>query len=304
MIAKRIRISFEGEMLTFVEVAARVGLSPSRVATLHYQGRVIEKSSRMQARRIEFDGRMLTAHEIAPLVGLTASTVRHRMSLGRPVVPIKRQCETFEYNGEKRTIREIAEAIGKGTEFVRYRLTHGIPLDGPGKPGRKRKDPLAESGEHRLGEPRGVGENGLYWEDDIDAKLWHQWIGGDDFGELTLEEIGDLWDISRERVRQIERNAVAKIKARADRGDKDALALVELLQERSELRARRAPSTWEQAEMNSPGSVDLAEWERTHSMSELAKRSGRGNDVDASLVASAKRGNAAAVRTRMERRTA
>jgi hypothetical protein len=302
MIAKRIRIPFEGEMLTFVEVAARVGLSPSRVATLHYQGRAIAKSSRMQRRRVEFDGKMLTAAEIAPLVGLKASTVRHRISAGLPLGPIKREYDTFEFRGEQRTVREIASALGRTPAFVRYRLDHSLPLEGPAKCGRKRRDPLLESGERKIS--TGAGENGLYWEDDLEARIWHLYCGGDDFGECTLDEIAQCWGLTRERIRQVEFEAREKIRARAKRGDKDALALQELLRARIELREQRGPSPWEQAALNAPGAIDLAGWERAHSMSELAKRSGREHDVDASAVESARRGNAAAVRTRMESRSA
>jgi hypothetical protein len=292
----RIRIKFGGEQLTFVEVAQRTGLSPSRVSTLHYQGREIAKCSRFGPKRVEFRGQMLTAQEIAPLVGLSAKTVRDRICNGKSVEPIRRSSKTYEFRGEMLTATEIGRALGKGPAFVHYRLDHGLPLDGPAKCGRKRKDPLLESGERKIS--TGAGENGLYWEDDLDARVWHLHCGGDDFGECTLEEIAELWDVTRERIRQIEMIARGKIKRAAELGNKDALELLELLRERAEQRSQRGPSAWEQAALNAPGPINLALWEKTHSMSDLAKRSGRESDVDMAAVESAKRGNAAAVKTR------
>lgn len=204
------------------------------------------------------DGKWMTAKEIAPLVGLATRTVRERISKGLPVHRISRDYYggLHHYAGEMRGADEIAEMIGATRGLVHYRIKHGIPLDKPvmRKPAagaiRAVDRSLLESGERKIA--AGAGENGLYWEDDLEARVWHMYCGGDAFGECTLDEIAQLWDVTRERIRQIEHGAIAKIRARAERGDPDALALQELLVERIAMREARGPSVWDQAELIAP----------------------------------------------------
>lgn len=272
----RVRIPFDGEMLTFVEVAQRVGLSPSRVAVLHYQGRVIARVSPLAPRRAEFDGEMLTAAEIAKRTGLSAKTIGERMRLGRPVQGSRRGPREvlYPHEGELMTAGAIANAIGKTKSFVVYRLKRGLPLDDSVRLGRRRKerDPLTQSGVRLIGS--GAGENGLRWHEDDECLFWHLWHGGDGYGECTLEEIGRLWDLSRERIRQICEEALCKIKRAAERGDKDALNAVEFFRARAAQRSREPLDHWEQAALNAPGNIELSDWSESTPTAEIARMFG------------------------------
>lgn len=257
----RIRIPYDGEMMTFAEVGALVGLSASQVARLWYARKPIVRTQPLDQKRALLDGEMLTAKEISARTGLAVSTVRSRMRAGMPLVRIPRGPKNtlHMHEGELMTRAELARRIGKTKAFVAYRIARGIPLDAPTRRGRKpyaeelhaSVAELLESGERYIGS--GAGENGLRWHEDAECLFWHLYCGGDGYGECTLEEIGMLWDISRERVRQIASIALGKIQRAAARGNKDAVNAIEFFRYKSEQRCREPLSHWEQAELQSPG---------------------------------------------------
>lgn len=197
-------------------------------------------------------GRLMTVKEIAPLVGLHHETVRKRISQGLPVTPTPRHYRAirFEFRGKLLTAREIARKLKRTVGYVYYRLEHGIPLEEPRRRGRAGVN-LLESGTYAVRDA--AGENGKYWEDDLEARVWHLYCGGDDFDAITLREIAELWDLSHEAVRLVEQRALAKLKAKYDSGDPDAVRMIEWMQLRAERRQRQKPSHWAQAEENAPG---------------------------------------------------
>lgn len=202
----------------------------------------------------------------------------------------------YPFREEMLSTSEIAVRRGLEESTIRYRIKHGIPLDAPNHGGVS----LTESGEH----PIGSAADALYWSDDLEARVWHMYCGGDDFGECTLHEIAALWDVTRQRVEQIQHKAIEKIRAKANRGDPDAIACRELINQRLADIARRRPSCWEWAESLSPGFIEIAAWEKTHSHAVVAALSGRGADVSKRAVEAAKRGNKAASRVSRRRRSA
>jgi hypothetical protein len=213
------------------------------------------RGGRQEPLRALYKGRWMTAREIAPLVGLAVKTVRHRISSGQPVTPIQRRqrVERFEFRGKMYTAKEIARKLNRTVGYVYHRVDNGIPMEEKRKRGRPPMD-ILESGVHSIQEA--AGENGQYWEDDLDVRVWHLYVGGDDFDALTLREIAALWDLSHEAVRLVELRALAKLRAKIERGDPDAIRMVEWMRLRAERRSRQKPDHWEQAEANAPGWFD------------------------------------------------
>lgn len=204
--------------------------------------------------------------------------------------------QRFLFRNQMLSVREISILRGLEESTIRWRIRNGVDLEAPNHGGK----PLDESGEHEIGSCA----DSLYWEDDLECRVWHLHCGGDDFGECTLEEIGQLFGCSRERIRQIEHAAIRKIRVKAARGDADALACKRYIEERLEQISRQRPPHWEWMEMQSPGHIDLALWEKTHSHSVLAALSQRTGDINKANLASAKRGNKAAQKTNRRKRSA
>lgn len=216
---------------------------------------------RYQVKLIEYEGELLTAKEIAVRSGLAPETVLERHRMGKPLRRLGRggtraPAKLFSFRGEMLTAKEIAKRLGASKAIVYARIKRGTSLDIPvceaacvARRGGRRE--LLESGVHEIGSSN--GENGLYWADDLEARVWHLHCGGDEFGECTLEEIGACWNFSRERVRQIEDGAFRKIRGMVARGDKDALEALSWFESRAEMRSSQPASHWERAEANSPG---------------------------------------------------
>jgi hypothetical protein len=253
----QVRIPYEGEMLTYVEIAARTGLSPMSVARLWYEGKPFVRT-RQGPRVAEVDGEMLTARQISERTGLAVNTVRQRMATGQPLTRMGRRgpkTPLHEYEGEMLSRAEIARRCGRSENFVAYRIKHGIPWDAQVLRGRPSTD-ILESGVFEVSNV--AGENGLYWEDDDEVRAHHRKHGGENYGELTLRQIAELWGVSHEAVRQVEERAFRKIRALAARGDSDALDMLEWMRLKTEQRSRERPGHWEQAELNAPGNFDLS----------------------------------------------
>lgn len=251
------------------------------------------------ARYLEFEGKMYSSKELEQITGYTRRYINQLVRAGLPIrrkedhVPLDR-AKLHPFGGEELTAVQIAERLGVDVSVVCSRLHRGSPLDAPVQVGKSStRGALLESGEHEIGEPSN-GENGLYWADDIEARVWHLHCGGDDFGECTLAEIAALWGLSRERVRQIEDVACRKIRMKALRGNKDAQALMELFKMRQKQRSSERPGVWEQASMNSPGNFDLSEFRNKTSYVDIARKFGHAeyetqSHVVASRAAAARR---------------
>ena len=90
--------------------------------------------------------------------------------------------------------------------------------------------------------------------DDEDAQTQPDTSGG-----MSLGEVGKILGMSRQRVQQIEREAIGKIQRLLRIGNRDALAFAESL--RAHVDAQRARQThWQQAEAISPGSFETRSW--------------------------------------------
>lgn len=266
----------EGKSMTARMAAIKTGLAPSTVLKLHLAGKPIVKQPARgkNPRRALHNGQMLTAEEIAKAEGLAAETVRARMRAGLPLGRIKRQYRGAKvvHEGREWMVSELARKLGMSTGKLYYRVKHGLPLEGPLPPRASRSTSLTDSGTHRIA--RGEGENGLYWCDDLEARIWHLYCGGDEFGECTLAEIAALWGLSRERVRQVQDKAIGKIRRAAQRGDHDALDALKCFRLRLEQLNEQRPGHWECAELNAPGHFNLTSWHESVSMVSIAKKFG------------------------------
>jgi transcriptional regulator with XRE-family HTH domain len=76
------------------------------------------------------------------------------------------------------------------------------------------------------------------------------------FGRMSLEEVGMFMGVSRERVRQIERDAINKLRKLAKKGHPAAAECLLALRERME--QLEIESHWEKAELEAPGDDKLA----------------------------------------------
>lgn len=250
-------VNCDGKLMTALEAARKTGLSPRTVMKLAQLGRPIARRPHegREPQRVPYEGQMLTAEELAPILGVTAETVRARIRNGVPLAKRGRRThpELIEHDGRKQTVRQWAAELRVSRNYIYARVRRGLPLDAP--PLRVAKETrLTESGVYRV--DRGEGENGLYWDDDLECRVWHMYCGGDELGELTLVEVAALWDLSRERIRQIEMVAIEKIRRDAKLGRQDAVDALTWFRLRSEQRSRERMSAWEQAEMNAPGFFD------------------------------------------------
>lgn len=253
-------VECDGKLMTALEAARKSGLAPSTVMKLAGAGKPIVRQPRKgkEPRRVLHDGKLLTAEEIAPLIGMNATTVRIRMRNGKPLERIARRGMVgvvVEHEGRQTTLGQLARDTGQSSGKIYYRYANGLPLTGEVK--RKKPAPsITESGVFRVN--RAEGENGLYWSDDLECRIWHLYCGGDGYGECTLAEIAALWDLSRERIRQVEHVAINKIRRDAKLGKQDAVNALMWFEMRAEQRNSEQPDHWDQAEMNSPGHFDVA----------------------------------------------
>lgn len=256
-------VECDGKLMSARAAALRKGMSPGHVMKLSRLGLPIErrKNEGRVPHLIAYKGQTLSAEELAPILGVTAETVRVRIREGRPLETQVRRAHQrlIEHDGRKQTVRQWAKELGVSRKYIYVRVQRGLPLTAPmrrGKSFSKKAPRLTESGVHRI--TRGEGENGLYWSDDLEARVWHLYCGGDNFGECSLNEIGALWGLSRERVRQVELKAINKIRRAAKLGKPDAVNALKWFRMRSEERSRERLSAWEQAALNAPGSFEAA----------------------------------------------
>lgn len=92
----------------------------------------------------------------------------------------------------------------------------------------------------------------LPWHRDVETRvLVRLW------GEMTLQTVGDLWDLSRERIRQLEERALAKLARRAKANPRDAAAIRELLA----ACAQRRETAAEQAQREAPALRGRQSWQ-------------------------------------------
>jgi len=82
----------------------------------------------------------------------------------------------------------------------------------------------------------------LRWDRDPETRVLV-----DLWGEMTLQTVADLWDLSRERIRQLEERAIAKLAKRAKANSKDAAAIRELLVACEQRRETTAEQTQREA---------------------------------------------------------
>lgn len=249
----------DGKSMTVRMASLKTGLAMSTIMKLHNAGAPIERKQRRGKvpMQVMHNGQMMTIEEIAAVEGLAVGTVRDRLRAGRPLGKLKRRSKgaLVEHDGRMWTVADLARELGCEKTKIYRRLKGGHPLTGPVQ--RARREPrILESGEFRLS--RAEGENGLYWADDLEARVWHMYCGGDDFGECTLAEIAALWELSRERIRQVETEAFRKIRQLVIRGDKDAVDALAWFKMRAEMRSTEKPGHWEQAEANAPGWFEAA----------------------------------------------
>lgn len=252
----------------------------------------------MIAKLHEFEGHWLEVKEIACITGYTRRYIDYLVKKG---LPLKRKrnggghATKHMYKGQMRTVREIAADLGVSTVTVYDRLYRGTPLESPVREKQSRRYKAAqmlESGEYATADDH--GENGKFWADDLEARVWHLYCGGDDFGECTLVEIAALWNLSRERVRQVEDSACRKIRGLAARGNPDAVAACEFFRARMESLSREQPTVWEQASLNAPGNFDLTDFNDNTSYADIARKFGHAEyetqpHVVASRTAAARR---------------
>jgi hypothetical protein len=78
------------------------------------------------------------------------------------------------------------------------------------------------------------------------------------YGVMTLDLIGQFMGVSRERVRQIENEALKKLRRAASRGDKAAAEALASLRER--LETPEPESAWDRAYREAPGEIILRPW--------------------------------------------
>jgi hypothetical protein len=249
---------------------------------------------------VEFEGKWLTVDEIAKACGYTVRYINYRISRGKPLnrrPSSGRGVRRHMYKGKLLTVREIALDLGLSTVTVYERMYRGKPLEDPAELSKssatRSARSLMESGERELAADN--GENGKFWQDDLDARVWHMYCGGDEFGECTLSEIAALWGLSRERVRQIEESGLRKIRIMAKRGNADAAAVKEMFEALSASRSLRRLSHWEQCEQNAPGNFELTSFHETNTYLDIAKKFG---DVEYGTQAHVQAAYSAAARRR------
>lgn len=151
-----------------------------------------------ERRLLPYFDEMLTAEEIGERLNISADSVRDRYRRGSSLETPRRAAEKYEYHGKMMTLREIGESLGVTDDVIRHRLRKGQAFDH--KPKWRRKRPAAEK----------LIDNQTPFEEDERCRyvVKHHPDG------LTLDEIGQLMDCTRERVRQLESRIIAKLQKR------------------------------------------------------------------------------------------
>jgi RNA polymerase primary sigma factor len=125
--------------------------------------------------------------------------------------------------GREPTVEEIAEGLDLSEEEVASTLAISqshLSLDAPLSPGEDNRlmdylpdqfspDPEDEAYEHAL---KATVDEALASLKEREAKVLRLYFGLDDQEPMTLEEIGSLMGITRERVRQIKEKALIRLR--------------------------------------------------------------------------------------------
>jgi RNA polymerase primary sigma factor len=135
----------------------------------------------------------------------------------------RRSSTLLQELGREPTVEEIAEELDLSEEEVERTLAISqshLSLDAPITPGEENRlldylpdqfspGPESEAYEHAL---RQTIEEALATLKEREAKILRLYFGLDDHEPMTLEEIGCLLGITRERVRQIKEKALARLR--------------------------------------------------------------------------------------------
>jgi len=135
----------------------------------------------------------------------------------------RRSSTLLQELGREPTVQEIAEGLDISREEVErtMAISHShLSLDAPLAPGEDSRlldylpdqygpGPEDEVFEHAL---KRTVEEALSSLKEREAKILRLYFGLDDQDPMTLEEIGELLDITRERVRQIKEKALARLR--------------------------------------------------------------------------------------------
>ena len=195
----------------------------------------------------EFRGEMQPVSIIAETVGVSTRAIYDRlrkgMALDAPAIRCgnhKRAPTTYDYNGEQLTCKEISERTGIYERTLRSRLHYGRPLEAPLARNRRSvvelvtsepDAPLATPTQRRLQDevpPCFLDPARPFAEDHECKRLIAK------YGPMTLEEVGHLFGVTRERVRQIEALALGKLKNR--RSDANVQSMIECADELASMR--------------------------------------------------------------------
>ena len=129
---------------------------------------------------------------------------------------------TVEYQGQTMTLIELSDRLGVCPETLWYRVTHGKVVDAKAHGAAVK---TKRTGARRIHGPRpkriSLFDNALRYTEDLRAQIAVGLAEARGSG-LTLDEISECMGLSRERVRQIEKHAMRKIKIRAMRDGADA----------------------------------------------------------------------------------
>ena len=135
----------------------------------------------------------------------------------------RRSSELLQELGREPTVKELAQELELSEEEVRgtLRLTHShLSLDSPIKPGENGRlldylpDQYSPSPEQKTYE-RALGDTidvALASLKEREAKILTLYFGLDDQEPMTLEEIGSILGVTRERVRQIKEKALLRLR--------------------------------------------------------------------------------------------
>jgi RNA polymerase primary sigma factor len=135
----------------------------------------------------------------------------------------KRSSSLLQELGREPTVEEIADGLDLSEEEVASTLAISqshLSLDAPLSPGEDNRlldylpdqfaaDPEDEAYEHALKE---TVDQALSTLKEREAKVLRLYFGLDDQEPMTLEEIGELLGITRERVRQIKEKALTRLR--------------------------------------------------------------------------------------------
>ena len=162
------------------------------------------------------DGRMLSLAQIAAEAGVCAESIRKRVVAGvrgADLLHSRAGVMRVMFRGKMRSISEIADMTDTRERDIRNRLLHTDDIEyavsaSYGKVFNAWKDiPYSEHAEAQLA-----------------VKVAESW------GGMTMQEIANIMGVSKQRVEQIERNALAKLRAK----NKHLLEYLEALREREE----------------------------------------------------------------------